>query len=157
MSDLVVNPEDRFSHNEASTGQPRYSTRRYSTNLDITRYYSGPHFFPKPPFFLFYNMKRSHVEKNLSYRLVNTVEISVNTVVVIIKIGLSRHMVYQKDYQPRSPLIKTIDILIPIKFLSKHCHTFVDYKCPALNKQILIDPHHLTLLISHILHDTRDT
>ena len=46
---------------------------------------------------LVYNMKSSHVEKNLSYRLVYTVEISVNTVVVIIKMGLSRHEVYQKD------------------------------------------------------------
>ena len=53
--------------------------------------------FQKPPFFPFYNMNSSHIEKNLSYRLVNTVEISVNTVVVIIKMGLSKHEVYQKD------------------------------------------------------------
>ena len=58
-------------------------------------------------------MKSSHIEKNLSYRLVNTVEISVNTVVVIIKMGLSsRHEVYMsKRLKYASPLIKTIDIL----------------------------------------------
>ena len=79
------------------TGQPRYSTHQYYTNSDTARFCFGPHFFPKPPFFHFYNMYSSHIEKNLSYRLVNTVEISVNTVVVIIKIGLFRHEVYQKD------------------------------------------------------------
>ena len=135
------------------TGRPRYSTRRYYTNLDITRFCFGPHFFPRASvFFLFYNMKSSYIEKNLSYRLVNTVEISVNTVVVIIKMGLSsRHEVYMsKRIKYASPLIKTIDVLIPIKFLSKHRHTFVDYKYPTVNKQILIDPRRLTLLISHI-------
>ena len=70
------------------TGQPRYSTRRYNTNLDTARSCFGPNFSPKPPFFVFfYTMKSSHLEKNLSYRLVNTVRISVNTVVVIIKMG----------------------------------------------------------------------
>ena len=139
-----------------NTGQPRYSTRRYYTNLDTTRFCFGPHFFPKASvFFLFYNMKSSQIEKNLSYRLVNTVEISVNTVVVIIKMGLSsRHEVSEvyisKRLKYASPLIKTIDVLIPIKFLSKHRHTFVDYKYPAVNKQTLIDPRRLTLLISHI-------
>ena len=78
-------------------------------------------------------MKRSHVEKKSVLQTVNTVEISFNTVV-----------------------IKTIDVLIPIKFLSKHCHTFVDYKCLAVNNQILMDCHQLTLLISHILDDTRE-
>ena len=82
----------------SNTGQPCYSTRRYYTNSDITRFCFGPHFFPKASvFFFFYDIKSSHIEKNLSYRLVNTVEISVNTVVVIIKMGLSRHEVYQKD------------------------------------------------------------
>ena len=138
-----------------NTGQPRYSTHRYYTNSDTARSCFGPHFSPKPPFFPFYNMNSSHIEKNLSSRLVNTVEISVNTVVVIIKMGLSRHEVYVKKIkicinQPRSALIKTIDALIPIKFLSKHCNTFVDYKYPAVNKQILIDPRRLTLLTSHI-------
>ena len=79
------------------TGQPRYSMLRYYTNADTARSCFGPHFFPKPPFFPFYNMNSSHIENNLSYRLVNKVEISVNTVVVIIKMGLSRHKVYQKD------------------------------------------------------------
>ena len=103
-----------FGH-ELHTGQPRYSTRRYYTNLDITRFCFGPHFFPKASvFFLFYNMKSSHIEKNLSYRLVNTVEISVNTVVVIIKMGLSsRHEVYMsKRLKYASPLIKTIDVQV---------------------------------------------
>ena len=80
-----------------NTGQPRYSTCRYNTNSDITQSCFGPHFYPKPPFFLFYNMKSSHIEKNLSYRLVYMVEISVNTVVAIMKMGLSRNEVYQKD------------------------------------------------------------
>ena len=58
--------------------------------IDITQFgYNTILFWT--PFFLFYNMKSSDVEKNLSYRLVNMVEISVNTVVVIIKMGLSRH------------------------------------------------------------------
>ena len=71
--------------------------------IDITRiriqhdFVLDPIFFSKPPFFPFHNMNSSHIEKNLSYRLVNTVEISVNTVVVIIKMGLSRHEVYKKD------------------------------------------------------------
>ena len=52
-------------------------------------------------FFLLYNMKSSHIEKDLSYRLVNTVEISVNPVVVIIKMGLSRHEVYQTNQDNR--------------------------------------------------------
>ena len=78
-------------------------------------------------------MKRSPVEKKSVLQTVNTVEISVNTVV-----------------------IKTIDILIPIKFLSKHCHTFVDYKCLAVNKQLLMDHHQMTLLISHILDEMRE-
>ena len=71
--------------------------------IDITRIriqhdlVLDPIFFPEPPFFPFYNMSSSHIEKNLSYRLVNTVEISVNTVVDITKLGLSRHEVYQKD------------------------------------------------------------
>ena len=90
-------PQHTKAVNNGTTGQPHYSTRRYNTISDITQSCSGPHFFPKPPFFLFYKMKRSHVEKNLSYRLVNTVEISVNTIVAIIKIGLSRQEVYQKD------------------------------------------------------------
>ena len=79
-----------------NTGQPRYSTG-YNTNSDITRSCFGPHFSQSLHFFFFYNMNSSHIEKNLSYRLVNTVEISANTVVVIIKMCLSRHKVYQKD------------------------------------------------------------
>ena len=43
--------------------------------------------FPQSLRFFFYTMKSSHLEKNLSHRLVNTVEISVNRVVVIIKMG----------------------------------------------------------------------
>ena len=49
-------------------------------------------------------MKSSHLEKNLSYRLVNTVEISVNTVVIIIKMGLSRHEI-QSHLQLQPPLL----------------------------------------------------
>ena len=40
-----------------------------------------------------------------------------------------------------------MNILILIKLLSKHCHL-------AVNKQILMINHQLTLLISHILDDT---
>ena len=61
----IITRNWRFQLNTAqtATGQSRYGMHRYNINSVLTQSCSGPQFFPKPPFFLFYNMKRSHVEK----------------------------------------------------------------------------------------------